>query len=135
MSMYISVSGIVLVGKRFSRLSNIKLGGKQGSTLSPKLFNIFINDAVFLENRWATKVSLGTHKLSFLLFTDDIALVASTTARFADASESHRRKFADKKLRLNVEKSEVVIFLEKGKEEAKFSSLIAPDSHQGYLVS
>ena len=51
-SMYICVSGIVLVGNRFSWLFNIKLGVKQGSTLSPKLVNIFINDVVdFLENR------------------------------------------------------------------------------------
>ncbi|KAK2720618.1 hypothetical protein QYM36_004493 [Artemia franciscana] len=60
-SMYISVSGIIHVGNRFLKLFDIKLRVKQGSTLSPKLFNIFINDVVnFLENRWTPKVTLGT---------------------------------------------------------------------------
>ncbi|KAK2711010.1 hypothetical protein QYM36_012247 [Artemia franciscana] len=76
--MYICVSGIVKVNNRFSELFDIKLGLRQGSTLSPKSFTIFVNDVVkFLENRWAPKVSLGTQKLSLLLFSDDIVLVAN----------------------------------------------------------
>ena len=74
--MYFCVSGIVQVGNRFLKLFDISLGVKQGCTLSPKLFNIFIKYVVnFLENRRAPKVSLGTQKLSLLLFADDIALV------------------------------------------------------------
>ena len=42
--MYTCASGIVQVGNRFLKLLNINLGVKQSSTLSPKLFNIFIND-------------------------------------------------------------------------------------------
>ena len=65
-SMYICVSGIVLVGNGFSRLFNIKLGVKQDCSLSPKLSNIFINDVIdFLENRSAPKVSLGTINYHF----------------------------------------------------------------------
>ena len=41
-SMYTCVSGIIHVGNRFSKLFKIKRGVKQGSTLSPKLFNILL---------------------------------------------------------------------------------------------
>jgi len=75
------------------------------------LFNIFINDVVnFLENRWAPKVSLGTQKLSLLLFADDIALVANKPQDLQTLLNLIEEYLHIKKLRLNTEKSEVVIF-------------------------
>ncbi|KAK2701556.1 hypothetical protein QYM36_019800 [Artemia franciscana] len=46
LSMYTCVSGIIQVGNSFSKLFETKRGVKQGSTLSSKLFNIFISDVV-----------------------------------------------------------------------------------------
>ena len=51
-SMYTCVSGIIQVGNMFLKVFDIKRRLKQGSNLSPKLFNIFINYIVnFLENK------------------------------------------------------------------------------------
>ncbi|KAK2723645.1 hypothetical protein QYM36_002105 [Artemia franciscana] len=108
--MYTCVSGIRQVGNRFLKLVDIKRGVKQGSNFSPKLFNIFINDVVnFLENRWAPKVSLGTQKLSLLLFADDIALVANKPQDLQILLNLIEEYLQIKKLRLNTEKNEVVI--------------------------
>ena len=75
------------------------------------MFNIFINDIVnFLENRWAPKVSLGTQKLSLLLFADDIALVANKPQDLQTLLNLIEEYLHIKKLRLSTEKSEVVIF-------------------------
>ena len=78
------------------------------------MFNIFINDVVnFLENRWAPKVSLGTQKLSLLLFADDIALVANKPQDLQTLLNLIEEYLHIKKLRLSTEKSEVVIFKKK----------------------
>ncbi|KAK2707167.1 hypothetical protein QYM36_014999 [Artemia franciscana] len=62
------------------------------------------------KNRWAPKVSLGTQKLSLLLFADDIALVANKPQDLQTLLNLIEEYLHIKKLRLNTEKSEVVIF-------------------------
>ncbi len=53
-------------------------GLKQGDTLSPTLFGIFINDIVREINDLNLGVKIGNKKLSILLYADDIVLLSDT---------------------------------------------------------
>ncbi|KAK2702151.1 hypothetical protein QYM36_019235 [Artemia franciscana] len=78
--MYGSTKAVVRVfGKGVSRIFEQTRGIEQGSTLSPRLLGIFVNDIVeFLEKRWASTVKLGNRTISALLFPDDMVLVSKT---------------------------------------------------------
>jgi len=53
-------------------------GIKQGDTLSPTLFGIFINDIVKEVNDLNQGVNIGNRKISILLYADDIVLLSDT---------------------------------------------------------
>ena len=48
----------------------------QGGTLSPTVFNVFINDLTDELNRLNLGIQVGEKRISILLYANDIALVA-----------------------------------------------------------
>ena len=78
-SMYNIVKIVVRVGKDFSRVIRSRLGVKQGCTISPRLFSLYINDfEEYLIDRGAPKIKLSSASVMALLFADDIALVGES---------------------------------------------------------
>ena len=54
---------------------NINKGIKQGDTLSPYLFNMYLNDInKIVESDKCVPPSLGNHKISSLLYADDLLI-------------------------------------------------------------
>ncbi|KAK2712044.1 hypothetical protein QYM36_010918 [Artemia franciscana] len=107
--MYGSTKAIVRVfGKGVSRIFEQTRGVKQGSTLAPRLFRIFVNDIVeFLEKIWAPTVKLGNRTISALLFADDMAIVAKTARELQILIDLMAEYVDSEKLRLNLGKTEI----------------------------
>ena len=116
-NIYGSKKAVVRVfGKGVSRIFEQTRDVKQGSALSPRLFGIFVNDIVeFLEKRWAPTVKLGNRMISALLFTDDMALVAKTSRELQILIDLMAEYLESKKLRLNLGKTEIMIFNKGGR--------------------
>ncbi len=67
----------VKVNERLTDWLITKSGVKQGDTLTPTLFGIFINDIVHEVNNLILGINIGNRKLSILLYGDDIVLLLS----------------------------------------------------------
>ena len=71
--MFTEVQCVVKVNDYFFDLSH---GVKHGCKLSPTLFSRYINDLANAIKQMRLGIDIDDHQLSFLLYADDIALIA-----------------------------------------------------------
>ena len=96
-----------------------KVGVRQGDTLSPLLFNIFINGIVEKVKQSGVGVKIGDALLSVLLFADDMVLLAESEFELG-VLVGKVKEFCDQwKLEVNVGKTKVMVVSKDGIEEAK----------------
>ena len=77
-SLYFNDSVRVNVNGRFTHKLFLNLGVKQGCSLSPILFSIYINDLVEKLHKGGLGLELGKEVLSVLAFADDVLCLSST---------------------------------------------------------
>ena len=108
---------VVRVGKDFSRVIRSRLGVKQGCTISPRLFSLYINDfEEYLNGRGAPKIKLSSASVMALLFEDDIVLVAEIKEHLQQLLDLVSFYFRNKKLVLNMQKSVVMVLRKCGEQ-------------------
>ena len=96
-----------------------KVGVRQGDTLSPLLFNIFINGIVETVKESGCGIKVGSDSMAILLFADDMVLVAKDEEELQHLVEKVK-VYCDKwLLEVNVNKTKVVVVSKDGKETAK----------------
>jgi hypothetical protein len=86
-------------------------GGQKGCSLSPYLFNIFINDIVeyiCVDN--SQSPSIGPITISGLLFADDLAVSSFTNNGLQKKIDQIVRYCKELNLKCNLSKSKIVVF-------------------------
>ena len=68
----------IRIGNNLTKVFNSNLGVRQGDTLSPNLFKIFINDLSTIFDEECDAVSLGNFDLNCLMYADDVILLSKS---------------------------------------------------------
>ena len=108
-SLYMKCEVRVKVGEKQSEWFNVDQGVRQGCTLSPWLFTVFL-DAIVKEARegFVEGVRMGNEIVDVLLFADDMVLVADSV----DSLQMNLRKLDESltrwKMKMNWENTEVM---------------------------
>ena len=103
----------LLKGFTQSFLSNI--GVRQGDTLSPDLFKIFINDLPDIFDNSCHGVEMGSYNLNCLLYADDVILLSKKEEGLQNCLKKLEKYCAEWCLDVNLEKTKVLVFDKTGK--------------------
>ena len=96
-----------------------KVGVRQEDTLSPLLFNIFINGIVDKVKESGLGFKIGRETMSVLPFADDMVLVGNNEVELGNLVNKVKQ-YCDKwQLEVNVNKTKVVVVSKDGSEVAK----------------
>ena len=112
-SIYSNVSSCVKIGQNRTTFFKCKLGVKQGETLSPALFNIFINDlpkSLSTEN--APK--LNNIPIGCLMFADDVILLTKSKQELQENIDSVAKYCKTWNLEVNIKKTKIMKFSRNG---------------------
>ena len=110
-NMYNNLNTCIKVGHNRTEFFKSEIGTRQGCSLSPILFNLYINDLpqLLLQNK-CDPVDIGKIKCNALLYADDIALISKSAhglQRALDIINTYCYKW---KLKININKTKIMIF-------------------------
>ena len=108
-SLYIECEARVKVGEKHSEWFKVDQGVRQGCTLSPWLFNVFL-DNIVKEARKGFKegMRLGNETVDVLLFADDMVLVADSEESLQVNLKKLDETLTKWEMKMNWEKTEVM---------------------------
>ncbi|KAI4885658.1 hypothetical protein NFI96_003646 [Prochilodus magdalenae] len=104
----------IRIGDKHTEFFTQERGVRQGCSLSPTLFNIYINElAVQLEQSAAPGLTLQDGEVKFLLYADDLVLLSPSSQglqQHLDLLEQYCQNWA---LAVNMKKTKVMVFQKK----------------------
>lgn len=125
-SMYRNAKTCVKLKNGITEVFDLKKGIKQGDTLSPYLFNMYLNDinGIFAHSK-SMPPSIAGYIVGCLLYADDLMIISESKSGLQHSLDN-LNGYCDKwKLQLNVKKTKVMIFTcgrNEIKEDFKFGN-------------
>ncbi len=111
--MYSMTESCVQLGGDFTPFFSTVSGVRQGDSMSPTLFAVFINDLVKEINALHMGVQCGELELSILLYADDVVLLANNEDDMNKLLECVHKYCIKWRLLINKDKTKVVHFRKK----------------------
>ena len=121
-SMYNNSESCVKLKNGITNKFRLQKGIKQGDTLSPYLFNLYLNDIndIFTGEK-NTPSSLMDYVIGCLLYADDLCVISESKSGLQHSLHNLYNYCETWKLQLNVKKTKIVIFSTgKNKEQCNF---------------
>ena len=103
------------------------MGLLQGGILSPKLFNLYIDDIKDIFNEKCDPVNLYDTKLSHLLYADDLIIISNTEQGLRQSLTNLENYCTQWKLEVNISKTKIMIFNKSGRK-LKTNSFLFQDN-------
>ena len=96
----------------YSQSIPVKKGVHQGNTLSPTLFNIFVNDITSdMPDHDSPNINIHTNKrISCLMYADDLVLLSKTKVGLQKKLDYLSKYCTQWGLKINAEKTQIIVF-------------------------
>lgn len=109
-NMYLSATVSTKIKGRYMDEITVKKGVHQGNTLSPTLFNVYINDIVQYVKEKDSPFITATERIPCLLYADDLALLSTTKLGLQTKLDRLQKYCSDWGLKINKAKTKVIVF-------------------------
>lgn len=95
----------------------VKKGIRQGCTLSPLLFNLYIAEVdTYMKKKGVGGIALGKERIWSLAYADGMILLAKNSEALLEMMTTFRKFCKDRELLLNVDKTKILVFNRKRNE-------------------
>ena len=115
-NMYSKSVACVKVDDNITTFFPIQLGVRQGDTLSPTIFKMFINDLPSYLQNCMDNVTLNSKPIECLMYADDIVLFSTSPEGLQQKLNMLEKYCDDWGIRLNVNKTKVIVFNKAGRK-------------------
>ena len=100
----------VKIGNLLSNKFRSNIGVKQGDSLSPILFNFYVNEITKYLDIDADTPTVGNKAINFLLYADDLVLFSTSKAGLQKSLDRLQNFSHDWDLQINTDKTKIMIF-------------------------
>ena len=118
--LYCNTQNCIRINNEYTRWFPSFYGVRQGDSLSPTLFSIFLNDLANFIKAQKLGIDIGSKNIGILMYADDVALIAEDENKLQKEIDILKDWCTHWKLNVNLSKSQVVHFRKSRRKLTKF---------------